>query len=386
MESESSDEVEFPPIDDVHAFMMLTPVPMILEELDYTKIFGKTEEAEFLNEGRHEMQLAIKEHFTNIKLCLTSAQTYLDRLSSVEGVLHKKKGTIKWGKMFTSLGKENLKIKIKERSHIKVEIYMVLFSMAIFHKIYAERIICKTTDDDIEETKERIKESCGHIKEAVSIIKFLSLRIPEVFEFPIKDASTLSVMFKDYNKYLLSILDVHFHMIQVEYPFEKKMAYELASKMMSHCALMMEESVKPNLKSFREHYKKPKEIDLAYNYANILHNLCIALKWLARGLNHHKSGEKESCYSAINEAKNIGQKCYDCFEDATSRAENYYFKYIERWLEYIAAVYDYFKGYADNVDYCSMESLYSGPIFEDINLLEKKEKIEPIEIENWPRL
>lgn len=122
--------------------------------------------------------------------------------------------------------------------------------MAIFHKIYAERIICKDTDD-IEETKERIKESCGHIKEAVSIIKFLSLRIPEVFEFPIKDASTLSVMFKDYNKYLLSILDVHFYMIQVEYPFEKKIAYELASKMMNHCALTMEESVKPNLKSFR---------------------------------------------------------------------------------------------------------------------------------------
>lgn len=105
--------------------MMLTPVPMILEELDYTKIFGKTEQAEFLNEGRNELQLAIKEHFSNIKLCLVSAQTYLDRLSSVEGVLHKKKGTIKWGKMFTSLGKESLKIKIKDKSHIKVEIYMV---------------------------------------------------------------------------------------------------------------------------------------------------------------------------------------------------------------------------------------------------------------------
>lgn len=66
-------------------------------------------------------------------------------------------------------------------------------------------------------------------------------------------------------------------------------------------------------------------------------------------------------------------------------AENYYFKYIERWLEYVAKVYDHYKELAQNVDFLPMESLYSGPIFEEVNLVEKGEKIEPFEVENWDK-
>lgn len=168
--------------------------------------------------------------------------------------------------------------------------------------------MCNDTGEEFEDTKMQIKEACNHIKTAISIVKFLSLNIPTVFALPIKDGKSFGPLFKDYNKYLFSIFDLHFHMIQVEYPFGKKMAYELAAKMMSHCSLIIEESVKPNIRTLQEYFKKDKEFDLFYTYSNILHTLCICLKWLARGLNHGKSDEKEECYSAINEAKMIGQK------------------------------------------------------------------------------
>ena len=245
--------------------------------------------------------------------------------------------------------------------------------------------MCKS-EDEFEESKERIKEAGNHLKSSMSIFRFLSLNNPIVFGLPVKDASHYSELFKNYNKYVCGIIDVHFNMIQAEYPFEKKMAYELASKLMSHWALILEETVKPNLRNVQESLKKDKEYAYSYDYANVLHNLCLSLKWLARGMNHDKQDEKDLCYSAINESKNIGQKCYDWFEDATQMRDFYYFKYIQRWLDYVATIYDHFKGIADNVDFWTMETAYTGPLFEEVNLLEKNEKIEPFDVQNWDKI
>ena len=39
------------------------------------------------------------------------------------------------------------------------------------------------------------------------------------------------------------------------------------------------------------------------------------------------------------------------FEDASKKHENFYYKYIERWLDFIANVYEHFKKFAENVDF-----------------------------------
>jgi hypothetical protein len=219
------------------------------------------------------------------------------------------------------------------------------------------------------------------------MVMFLMEKASDVFEMPIKDNDTYAGMFDQYNKYLLSVLDLHFHMIQVEYPFEKGMAYELASKMMNHCALVIETSIKPTLKNLMPFFKKEKELLNYYNYANILHNLMISIKWLARGLSHYNDeDEKSECYNAINEAKQSGQKCYDYFEDDNEKFHNYYYLYVERWMEYVAAVYEHMKDIADNVDYMSMEGTYDGPIFETVSVLEKKEKIPVYFLENYDKM
>mmetsp|Transcript_32743 Transcript_32743/g.29026 ORF Transcript_32743/g.29026 Transcript_32743/m.29026 type:complete len:172 (-) Transcript_32743:301-816(-) len=170
---------------------------------------------------------------------------------------------------------------------------MILHTLAILHKIYSERIILQKSEDEFEESKERIKEAGNHIKTSISILKFLSLNIPIVFALPVKDAKIYAELFKDFNKYIFGILDIHYHMIQAEYPFEKQMAYELSSKLMNHCCTIMTESLKPCLRKVQESLTKDKEYNYSYAYINILHNLCISLKWLARGMNHAKQEEKD---------------------------------------------------------------------------------------------
>lgn len=257
--------------------------------------------------------------------------------------------------------------------------------MAILNKIYAERIICGKTDDDIEESKERIKESCNHIRTSFSMVKFLTEQAPDVFSLPVKDNDTYSDMLQQYNLYLLAVLDLHYHMIQVEYPFEKEMAYELASKMTNHCALLIKTTIKPALNSLRSFFKDEKEINNYYNYVNVLSNLMLSIKWLSRGLNHYKIEEKNNCYTAINEAKKIGQNCYDSSESDNEKFKCYYYRYIERWLEYMAQVYDHMKDIAEKVDFVSMEGLYDGPIFETESIIQKKDKIPVYFLENYEK-
>lgn len=218
------------------------------------------------------------------------------------------------------------------------------------------------------------------------MVKFLTEQAPDVFSLPVSDNETYSDMLQMYNRYLFGVLDLHYHMIQIEYPFEKEMAYELASKMSNHCALLIKTTIKPILNSLRDFFKNEKEINNYYNYANVLYNLMLSIKWLSRGLNHYKVEEKSNCYTAINEATKIGQNCYNSSEDDNEKFKNYYYRYVERWLEYVAAVYEHMKGIAEKVDFVSMEGIYDGPIFETDSVIEKKEKIPVYFLENYDKI
>lgn len=205
-----------------------------------------------------------------------------------------------------------------------------------------------------------------------------------MFKLPVNDGLLYGAMFEDYIKYLLGVFDVHFHMIQIEYPFEQQKAYELACKMMVHCSEVIDKTCKPGIMRMKGHLKKEKEPDLSLNYINILHHLCISIKWLARGLSHAKDeDEKTNCYSAINEAKTCAQRCYDFFENVTAAHQPYYYAYVERWMDYIANTFSHYKGLAENVDYITMETAYNGPLFESGNIMEKKDKIEPYSHEGY---
>ena len=127
------EEIPFPPLENVHGFMLITPVPKILEDINFVKIFGDSDESQFLHEARKELKLAMVDHFGNIKLCLNTAQTYYDRLINIEAPFKKKSGSIEWGRIFTDLGKHKIKIKIRNKSHLKVEIYMVIFIFNFNH-------------------------------------------------------------------------------------------------------------------------------------------------------------------------------------------------------------------------------------------------------------
>lgn len=258
-----------------------------------------------------------------------------------------------------------------------------MHTLAILHRIYAERIMWGLIDDDFDELKDRIKESWNHVKTGVSILKFLSTETHKTFNLAVKDSKLLINLFSDYNKYLLSVFDLQFHLTQVEYPFERKMAYELASKMMGHSVQLLESNVKPGIERLQHYLPKEKEPRLFYNYANILYNLCIAIKWLARGLNHAKEEEKQEWYSAINQAKKTAQNWYDYLEDVTVSHKPYYYPYVERWLDYIAKTYEHYKEIAEKVDYANMDSAYSGPIFEAESVMEKKEKVAPYKLEGY---
>lgn len=163
------------------------------------------------------------------------------------------------------------------------------------------------------------------------------------FECPVKDNEELCEWLSMYNKYLFYLVDVNYHMIQIEYPIEQNKAYELAAKMCAHNQIIIEEKIKPTLEYLMSYFPKEKELKLNMKYVNIMHHLNVSLKWLCRGLNHWKAEEKSLCYSAIHEAKENGQFCYDFFDDATDKTVTFYQTYVERWLNFVAKNYEHFK-------------------------------------------
>lgn len=58
-------------------------------------------------------------------------------------------------------------------------------------------------------------------------------------------------------------------------------------------------------------------------------------------------------------------------------------QYVERWLNFVAKNYEYFKDFAEKLDFMSMESAYTGSTFEGDSLLEKKGPIEPSLVEEY---
>lgn len=245
----------------------------------------------------------------------------------------------------------------------------------------AEKIMW-SSDDEEKELKDKVKEACNYIKEAVAMIRFWEQERQNALDNPIDKKDFLFSVFRDYNRYLNGIFDLTFHMIQVEYPFEKK-AYELAGKIWNHNAKFIEEEIKPTLKKIQSSFPKEKEITLNFNYLNILQHMSTSIKWLWRGLSHDQEEENRDCYSAINESKNCGQNCYDYFEELSSGHRPFYYEYVERWMNYIAKIYEYYKDRAWKVDVMDMNSAYSGPLFESEGTMEKKEKIEPYVLEQY---
>ena len=246
----------------------------------------------------------------------------------------------------------------------------------------AEKIMWGTSGDEYEDLKDRVKEACNHIKDSVSMIRFWEQERQNALDNPIDKKDFFFPIFRDYNRYLNGILDLTYHMIQVEYPFEKK-AYELAAKIWNHNAIIIEDEIKPTLKKIQGQFSKEKEIMLNLNFLNILQHMSTSIKWLCRGLSHDQEQENRECYSAINESKNWGQNCYDFFEEITSGHKPYYYEYVERWMNYIAKLYEYYKERAWKVDVMDMNSSYTGPLFESEGTMEKKEKIKPYVLEQY---
>lgn len=250
--------------------------------------------------------------------------------------------------------------------------------------MHAERIICDTTGDEYADLKERVKESCNKLKEAISRVAHLTEKCKRTFDLPVKNNEELLEMFSAYNKYLYYLIDLHYHMIQIEYPIEQKKAYELACKISTHNQLIIEEKLKPSMKTLCKLLPKDKELKWSLNYIDILHHMSVSLKWLCRGLNHYKAEENNECYGAIKEAKNNGQNCYDYFEKYTDKNSTFYMAYVERWLDFVAKNYEFFKGIALNIDQMYIDqTYYSGGTFDSDNLMEKKGPIEPFKVEEF---
>ena len=114
------------PLTDLSCFMLITPIPEIVSDIDFYKLFGSdTSEMEFLHEARKELKVALTESLGNMKLCINTATAYLDRLMAVTLPIKSTKIVIQWRRIFTDLGSQNVKVQIKQKSHLKVEIYMV---------------------------------------------------------------------------------------------------------------------------------------------------------------------------------------------------------------------------------------------------------------------
>jgi hypothetical protein len=244
--------------------------------------------------------------------------------------------------------------------------------------------MCETVDEEFESTKDKIKAVREELKEGYSILKFLNNETDVVFKMPVKNNETYLYIFTDYIQYLIAIFDLSFHLVTVEIPYSEEKAYELACKIMVRCVELIGDKLKPLSLKMQTHLKKEKEPKQNLNYVQILHHLCVSIKWLSRGLSHQRDDEeKRELYSAIGEAKKTGQNCYDFFEDASKKHRPYYYDYVERWLDFIAKTYEYFENIAEKVDHMSMEHGYDGPLFAGQDLLEGKDKVEPYNVNNY---
>jgi hypothetical protein len=113
-------------------FFIATTIPQIESNISFLKMFVvDISEVELLQEAHDELKLALATSINDIKLCLRLANTYLERLTSLDEPVRKTKQEIKWKNLFTDLGKDYIKLQIKERSHLKVEIYMVRISLTL---------------------------------------------------------------------------------------------------------------------------------------------------------------------------------------------------------------------------------------------------------------
>lgn len=244
--------------------------------------------------------------------------------------------------------------------------------------------MCETVDEEFESFKDKIKAAREELKEGYSILKFLELETEEVFNMPIKNNDTYLYIFRDYIRYLMAVFDLSFHLVQVEIPFSQGKAYELSCKMMVHCQELIKDKLKPLAVQMQNHLKKEKEPKENLNYVQILHHLCVSVKWLSRGLSHQgDEEEKRDMYAAIGEAKKTGQNWYDFFEGASKKHRPFYYDYVERWLDFVATTYERFKDLAEKVDYMNMDHSYDGPVFTAQDLLEGKDPIQPYEVKHY---
>lgn len=157
---------------------------------------------------------------------------------------------------------------------------MVLI-IAILYKLRAEQVIWDTENDDFGELKDRVKESWNLLKESLKRVAHLKEKCKRTFETPIKNSDELYdvfkgnqisdflysfVLFLEYNNYLYSLLDMHYHMIQIEYPIDQKKAFELAAKISHHNQTIIEEKLKPSAKNLCKMLPKDKELSWNKNY------------------------------------------------------------------------------------------------------------------------
>jgi len=111
---------------DLDVFMMITPIPQIDGNINFLKMFVvDIEEVALLQEAWEELKSALVHSVNDIAVCIRLAETYLERLTTLDEPVRKTKQVIKWKKVFTDLGKSTVSIQVKHRSHLKVEIYMV---------------------------------------------------------------------------------------------------------------------------------------------------------------------------------------------------------------------------------------------------------------------
>lgn len=138
--------LDLPGLSQMEFFMIITPLPEIREEIDFKHVFDiDKEDIKLLNEARTELIAAMKDCLDNVRLIISSAETYLERLvealGKVETIKTKKKQTIEWGRIFSEVGKTKVKIKPKCKDHYRVEVYMIVHTLAVLYKQQAERVI-----------------------------------------------------------------------------------------------------------------------------------------------------------------------------------------------------------------------------------------------------
>lgn len=130
------------------------------------------------------------------------------------------------------------------------------------------------------------------LKESYSRFMLLTDIWKSTFDLPVNKNEDLYNAFSEYNQYVRYVIDLHYHMIQVEYPIEQNKAHELACKMFYHNQTLLDEKLKPSIGNLIRLFPKDKELEWMENYINILYFLNISLKWLCRGLGHHRTEEK----------------------------------------------------------------------------------------------